>query len=438
MIEYAELHAHSEYSLLDGTSSPDELAAHAAALGISALGMVDHDNVYGAVSLREAARKHGIKAIYGAELTVDQHHLTLLAANATGWHNLCWLISEARRCEKKGNANLPAHLLPGHTDGLIALSGCRRGRVAKAMLVHDYEAAVQATWEYLSLFGRERFWIELQHHHLPEDKYLTADLINLADRLGVGIVATNNVHYATPDQQRLQDVMVSIRANTPLLEARHLRRPNHHYYLKSGTEMTVLFPPHALANTLVIAEQCQFEPEYGLQDLPAFPTPPGLSAVGYLRILCEQGIQEHYCEPSERVQRQLDYELSVIDRANLANYFLIVWDVVRFARENGIRCQGRGSAANSLVAFLLYISPVDPLRFNLVFERFLSEERQVAPDCDLDFDAARREEVIQYVYSRYSREYAAMACTFVTYHRRSAVRDVGKALGLPESFLGEL
>ena len=438
MTDYVELHAHSQYSLLDGVSSPEALVEQAAMLGMPALALTDHDAVYGAMFFQEAARTQGIKPIFGAELTIDDHHLTLLAADATGWYNLCWLISEARHNEAKGSAKLPAHKLAGHTDGLICLSGCRKGRVAGALLAGDHEAAITAAWEYLNLFGRDRFWIELQHHKLPEDKYLVRDLMALADRLGVGAVATNNVHYAHRDQHRLQDVLVSIKATTPLLEACHLRRPNDHYYLKSGKELATLLPAQALANTLVIAEQCQFSPAYGLQDLPDFPTPEGTSTLSYLRQLCWQGACDRYGEPSERVRQQVDYELAVIDRAGIANYFLIVWDIVRFAREQGIRCQGRGSAANSLVAYLLYISPVDPLRHNLVFERFLSDERRMTPDIDMDFDHARREEVIQYVYDRWDRSHAAMACTFVTYRRRYAVRDVGKALGVPPHMLSEL
>ena len=401
MTEYVELHAHSEYSLLDGISSPDALVARAAALTMPALALTDHDAVYGAVFFQEEALAQGVKPIFGAELTIDDHHLTLLATDATGWHNLCWLISAGRHNAEKGKANLPADQLAGHTDGLIALSGCRQGRVAGALLAGDYETATTAAWDYLSLFGRERFWIELQHHQLPEDKYLVADLLALADHLGVGAVATNNVHYATTAGHRLHDVLVSIKANTPLLETRHLRRPNHHYYLKSGAEMARLLPSQTLANSLVIANHCHFTLEYGLQDLPSFPTPDNCTTIDYLRRLCLEGANARFGELSERVGQQLNYELAIIERAGIANYFLIVWDIVRFAREQGIRCQGRGSAANSLVAYLLHITPVDPLRHNLVFERFLSDERQVAPDIDMDFDAARREEVIQYIYDHY-------------------------------------
>ena len=438
MTEYIELHAHSTYSLLDGVSSPEALVARAAALDMPALALTDHDAVYGAVFFQEAAHAHGIKPIFGAELTIDHHHLTLLAADATGWHNLCWLITQGRHNADKGYANLPTDHLVGHTDGLIALSGCRKGRVARALLQGDYEAAATAAWDYLTVFGRDRFWLEVQHHRRPEDRYLVADLLALADHVGVGMVTTNNVHYATPDQHRLHDVLVSIRANKPVLDTRQLRYPNHHYYLKSGKEMARLLPSHTLHNSLVIADECQFKLDYGLQDLPVYPTPDGCTTLDYLRQLCWNGLRERIGTVSERVQGQLDYELTVIERAGIANYFLIVWDIVRFAREHGIRCQGRGSAANSLVAYLLYITPIDPLQHNLVFERFLSDERQIAPDIDMDFDAERREEVIQYIYDRYGRDHAAMACTFVTYRRRSAVRDVGKALGLPEYILGEL
>jgi error-prone DNA polymerase len=440
MTDYVELHCHSNFSLLDGASHPEALVARAAALQMPALALTDHDAVYGAVRFLRAAREQNVQPILGAELTLagDAHpdvtyHLTLLVENRAGWHNLCYLISRARHAAAKGEAALSFSELVGCTQGLIALSGCRRGEIAAALREGQrQETALKIARRYVDLFGRDNFWIELQNHWLPGDEVLTRRLAALAAYLRLGCVATNNVHYARPQDHMLQDVLVCIRHLTTLDAATHLRRLNSEYYLKSAAQMAALFPDHpqALANTRRLAERCHFELDYGLQDLPSFPTPHGMSPSAYLNRLCQEAIPRRYGDPPARVHEQLAHELKVIEQAGLANYFLIVWDIVRFAREKGIRCQGRGSAANSLVAYLLYISPIDPIAQDLVFERFLSRERQAIPDIDIDFDAQRREEVIQYIYRNYGADHTAMACTYVTFRSRSAIRDIGKALGL--------
>ncbi|HRL13660.1 MAG TPA: DNA polymerase III subunit alpha, partial [Aggregatilineales bacterium] len=428
---YTELHTHSYFSLLDGASSPEDLAARAAALGMDALALTDHDAVYGAVRFAQAAQIHGLRPIFGAELTLaDDSHLTLLVRDTSGWANLCTLITLARDNAPKGEARLPQGVLEDHAAGLIALSGCRRGAIPAAVQRGDTESALGLALHYAGLFGRDGFWIELQHHRHRDDVTRLRGLSRLAEAAKVGIVATNNVHYAEPSGRALHDVLACIKHGLPLDENPHLRH-NAEYHLKSGAEMRALFAgwPQALANTQHIAAQCDFTPQTGLQALPVFPTPPGMDADAYLRDLC------HYADLPERDRIQLDHELGIIRASGLSNYFLIVWDIVRFAREQGIACQGRGSAANSLVAYLLKISPVNPLEHDLTFERFLSAERQVVPDIDIDFDAARREEVIQYVYGRYGTAHAAMACTLVTFRARSALRDVGKAFGLPPDLL---
>jgi error-prone DNA polymerase len=438
MLDYIELHCHSNFSLLDGASHPEDLVARAAELGMAALALTDHDAVYGAVRFVEAARTHNIHPILGAELTVaGGSHLILLAENQTGWGNLCWLISQARHHAPKGQAALPPEKLIGHTDGLVALSGCRKGEVPGALMRKDRGAALASARRYQRLFAPDRFWIELQHHLRSDDDALVTELVGLARHLGVGYVATNNVHYATRAGRRLQDVLVCIHHQTRLDEAGSLLRPNSEFYLKPAWRMAPLFEayPEALANTRRIAERCEFELHCGLQDLPRFPTPTGMDAVVYLRHLCQESVPICYPDPPSRVLEQLAHELAVIERTGLANYFLIVWDIVRFAQEGGIRCQGRGSAANSLVAYLLGISPIDPLAHHLVFERFLSDERGIAPDIDIDFQADRREEVIQYVYRRYGPEHTGMACTLVTLRTRGALRDVSKALGLTPELL---
>ena len=441
MADYFELHCHSNFSLLDGASHPEELAARAAELGMDTLALTDHDAVYGAMCFVEAARAAGVRPILGAEMTLeDGAHLTLLVEDQTGWRNLCHLISAARQNAPKGDAALRYEALHEHTEGLVALSGCRQGSVPRALDDGDWETAVQSAASLRDRFGAENFWIEVQHHLLPGDERRVGQLATLAHDLNLDCVATNNVHYATRAGHRLQDILVCIRHNTPLEQAGPLRRPNSEYYLKPAEKMHRLFAryPEAIANTRTIADRCQFEPRYELQDLPGFDVPPGQTAEEYVGALCAGALPEHYLNVPEEVRRRLQHELTIIARAGLANYFLIVWDIVRYARENGILCQGRGSAANSLVAYLLGITPIDPLAHDLVFERFLSDERRLAPDIDIDFQADRREEVIQYLYRKYGTDHAAMACTFVTYRTRSAIRDVGKALGLPLSELGAL
>lgn len=439
MTQYVELHAHSNFSLLDGADHPETLVQRAVELGMPSLALTDHDNVYGAVKFLQAAREVGIQPILGAELTLERgYHLTLLVENEDGWHNLCYLISSAQRAKQKGQAELPDGELIGCTNGLIALSGCQRGEIATLLRQGQRRQAAKAAHRYRNLFGPERFWIELQRHYLPGDDYLVPRLAGLASYLGLGCVATNNVHYARPERSRLQDVLVCIKHLTALDAAAHLLRGNSEFYLKSPAEMAALFPdyPEALANAGRIAERCHFELQYGLQDLPHFPTPGGMSDLAYLRRLCEQALDEKYPNAVTQAREQLNHELAIIQKAGLANYFLIVADLVRFACRQGIRCQGRGSAANSIVAYLLHISPIDPLSHALVFERFLSDERRVVPDIDLDFESGeKREKVIQYIYETYGPTHVAMACTVITFQARSAVRDVGKALGLPPNII---
>jgi error-prone DNA polymerase len=505
---YCELHAHSSLSLLDGASQPEELAERAAALGMPALALTDHNGVYAAPRFVRACREYGVRPLLGAELTLaDGTHLTLLVEDETGWHNLCYLISRAHALaaqagERRAPALPPAELV-GCTQGLIALSGCRHGAVPAALLADDRpsrERALAAARHTRDLFGDGHFYVELHNHLRPGDERLVKRLAALASYLGLPTVATNDVHYATRDKHRLQDVLVCIQHNLTLDEARPYLRTNSEYYLKDAAQMAALFAgyPEALANTMAIAERCRFTPQYGLQDLPVFPTPHGMSSTAYLRRLCMQaldpanddvGARQRRNQPAgaeppppavaspaaqpagegtgeaaggERVghprrrfpaasplriqasrkaeREQLERELALIEDAGLANYFLIVGDMIRFAREAGIRCQGRGSAANSLVAYLLGISPINPLAHDLVFERFLSEERihgdrAFMPDVDVDFDAMRREEVIQYLYEKYGEAHTAMACTFVTFRLRSALRDVGKALGVPPAVM---
>jgi len=406
-----------------------------------ALALTDHDGLYGMVKFIIAARETGIKPIIGAELTLDGgYHLTLLAQNQTGYSNLCRLITRAQLDHEKGDPSLAWRYLDGHTDGLLALSGCHRGEIAQHLIHRDTKGAMEAAQRYLRVFGPGGFWIEVQRHLVGYDNRLSNDLIVLAKELGIGYVATNNVHYTAPKSRPLQDVLTSIKHNTPLDELGDLRRPNSEFYLKSVEEMLDLFPDHpeAVANSSRIAEQCQLDLNFTEHRLPEFPVPTGLSAFEYLRWLCYEGARRKYQPVSRRVIDQLEHELSVIHRVGLEDYFLLVWDICRYAQERDIPAQGRGSAAGSVVAYVLDITRVDPIEHDLLFERFLSEERGTIPDIDIDFSREGREEVIQYVYRRYGEDHAAMVCTVITFQARSAIREVGKALGFPPDLLDRI
>jgi len=444
---YAELHAHSSHSLLDGVPSPEALAARAANLGIPALALTDHDALYGAVRFVKAAHDVGIKPILGSEITLrgpegeDDFHLTLLIKTAEGYANLCRLITLARRHQEKGVARLHKRDLAAHVEGLIALSGCRHGEIPRLLMDKKPDQALAAARAYARAFGPDHFFIELQRHYVRGESQLLARLKTLADRAGLDVVATGNAHYIHPHQRKVHDVLRCIQHQTILESAGGLLPRNDEYVLRSPEEMEALFRdmPVALENALRIAERCTSACDYlpsGVQIFPEAPLFANCAPHEHLRQLCERELRRRY--PDDPPHALLKRELSIIRQMGLANYFLVVWDIVRFAQQAGIRCQGRGSAANSLVAYLLDISPIDPVACDLVFERFLSPERGSPPDIDIDIAADRREEVIQYVYDRYGREHAAMACTFITFRARSAVRDVARVLGFPPALVERL
>ncbi len=431
---YAELHAWSNFTFLEGGSHPEEMAERARALGLAGLALTDRDGVYGAVRFAKHAGIVGIPAICGAELTLeDGARLVLLAENERGYANLAHAISTAQLRGRKRDARLRLGDLDGKTDGLIALSGGPHGLCERALQAGDERGALESGARLRDLFPGA-FFCELQHHLRPEDGTLAQGMIRIAEQLGVAYVATNGVAYATKDDALLADVLVCIKHKKVLQTAGTLLRPNHEHYLKSPAQMAHLFAafPRAITTTLEIAERCRFRLTKLAGQFPHFPVPPEEGTRhNYLRTLVNRGAAVRYGTPLEpKVERQLEYELGMIARMDLAGYFLIVWDIVRAAEEIGVLCQGRGSAANSAVCYALGITAVDPVGMELLFERFLSEERGEIPDIDIDFAHQDREKVIQYVYERYGREHAAMTAEVITYHERSAIRDIGKALGL--------
>ncbi len=434
---YAELHCHSNFSFLDGASHPEDLIARAAELGYPAMAITDHSGFYGIVRFAQAAKEQGVRPIFGAEVTLDNgHHLILLARNRQGYTNLSQLLTAAQLDNKKGEARLSFALLREQTEGLIALSGCIAGEIPSLILQNELQQARRLAASYRELLGPENFYLELQHHKLPVHERLCEQLAALGRKLGIPIVATNNVHYALPDQRRLQDILTCIKHHVTLDNARAFLYPNAQRYLKSPRQMTRLFAayPEAIPNSLAIASRCDFTLDRLATSLPDFPVPAGHTVDSYLRHLTYEGARGRYGDFAEPVTRQLEHELRMIAKRELGGYFLIVWDIARFCTEHGILCQGRGSAANSAVCYCLGITAVDPIKLKLLFERFISEERKEPPDIDIDIANNRREEVIQYVYAKYGRAHAAMVCEVISYRGRSAVREVGKALGfsLPE------
>ncbi len=434
--DYVELHCHSAFSLLDGASAPEELVARAVIAGQPAIALTDHDELGGAVRFAQAADAAGLAGIIGAELTVQAdgalQHLTLLATSRTGYGNLSTLLTRARMdVNERGAPSVPFAVLSQYATGLYALSGCPRGAIPQALAAGNLAEANRMAGVLRDLFD-EAFAIEVWDHRLPEERALVRQLIPIARRIGVPWVVTNNVHYATRQARPVHDALTALRHGRPLDAMGTRLRPNGEWYLKSTALHWKRWLGHeaGLRATRAIAERCQFRIDQLKPSLPRFPLPPGVSEDDYLAQLVETGATERWgTTRTPQQEAQLAHELGMIRRLDMAGYFLIVWDIVRFSRREGILCQGRGSAANSAVCYCLGITAVDPIRMNLLFERFLSEERREPPDIDIDFAHRERERVLQYVYERYGREHAAMVCEQITYRGRSAVRDAARVLG---------
>ncbi len=439
---YVELHCHSALSLLDGASLPEALVARAAELGYPALALTDHDELGGVVRFGTACEAMGINGILGAELTVlvpDRQnakdarptHMVLLAETAEGYGNISMLITRARMDTPRGTPAVPWSLLATHARGVTALTGCPRGWVPQLLAEGRDDDAWAAACAMRDVF-ETRLAVECWDHRLPEERALVRKLRPLAARLGVPWVVTNDVHYARQDGRIVHDVLRALRYERTLDEMGTRLRPNAEWALKAPSLVLKRWrgAEEGVYATRDIAERCAFRLQQLKPSLPAFPLPPGISADEYLARLVEQGSHERWGRSrTPKHDAQLAHELTMIAKLKLAGFFLIVWDIVRFSRREGILCQGRGSAANSAVCYCLGITAVDPIRMELLFERFLSEERTEAPDIDIDFAHRDRERVLQYVYDRYGREHAAMVCEQITWRGRSAVRDAARVLG---------
>jgi error-prone DNA polymerase len=430
---YVELHCHSAFSLLDGAALPETLVERAAQLGYPALALTDHDDLGGAVRFAQAAEEHRIGGIIGGEITVGAHHIVLLAENREGYGNLSTLITLGRMRQSRGEPSVDLDTLARHAAGLFALTGCPRGWVPSLAASGDAHGACEAAATLMDIFSR-RLAIECWDHGLPEERATTKHLIAVARALNLPWVVTNDVHYARARDRVVHDVLACLKHQLTLDEMGTRLRPNAEWYLKSAAQMRRRWQhaPEGIRATLAIAERCGFRMSELRPTLPAFPLPPGVSADEYLERLVAQGAEERWGPAESRdpkAESQVAHELALIRKLGLAGFFLIVWDIVRFARRRGILCQGRGSAANSAVCFCLGITAVDPVKLNLLFERFLSEDRKEAPDIDVDFAHEEREHVLQYVYDKYGRDHAAMVCEQISWRGRSAVRDVARVLG---------
>lgn len=439
---YAELHCHSALSLLDGASLPETLAERAAELGYPALAITDHDEMGGVVRFGTACEAVGIGGILGVELTVrvpDEFktygtrntHLVLLAESRDGYRNIASLVTHARMHTDRGQPHVPWELVAQHARDVFALTGCPRGWIPQLIAEGRDDAAWHAATQLRDVFG-EHLAVECWDHRLPEERVLVRRLRSLAARLGAPWVVTNDVHYARAEARIIHDVLCALRHERTLDEMGARLRPNAEWALKAPSLILKRWQgaEDGVRNTLAVAERCAFRLEQLKPSMPRFPLPLGITPDEYLARLVDQGAHERWGDAYGAKQRaQLSHELRMIAKLKMAGFFLIVWDIVRFSRREGILCQGRGSAANSAVCYCLGITAVDPIRMELLFERFLTEERQEAPDIDIDFAHRDRERVLQYVYDRYGREHAAMVCEQISWRGRSAVRDAARVLG---------
>jgi len=460
---YAELHAHSAYSFLDGASMPEELVLQAHRLKLKAVALTDHDGLYGSMAFAQAAKAWGVQPITGAEVTLmNGAHLTLLVESPRGYANLCRILTRAHLDHPRGSPRVDWELLARHSDGLIVLTGCPMGELASCVDAGKMDAAMNSLKRYLDVFGRDRVWIELQHHRVRGDTARLRRLVEIARVFRIGVVATNDVHYHVRERHRLQDVLVAIKHRTTLDASHRMRRPNSEYYLKSAEEMAEIFGelPEALVATVVLSERCQgFDltsdlgytfPDFQREELSE-------SADQHLERVCRSLLAERYasCPPSlyRRAEERLEQELALVRRHGLSGFFLVYRDLMRLAQEVADEVRGksaarkaarlppgrgRGSSVSSLICYLIGLSHVDPVQNNLSIDRFLNETLEVVPDIDLDFARDIREALIQRVYRHYGEEHAALVCSFATYKLRSAVRDIGKALGLPLQDLDQL
>ncbi|PYO26165.1 MAG: hypothetical protein DMD85_00995 [Candidatus Rokuibacteriota bacterium] len=448
--EFVHLHVHSEYSLLDGAAQLEKLVKKAKDLKFPAIALTDHGNLFGGIDFYLAAQKAGIKPILGCELYVapgkhterggqdggyeGANHLTVLVRDLAGYKNLIKLVSKAYLDGFYYKPRVDRELLAKHADGLLVLSGCLNSEVSRALSAGDVGKARQTAGWYQEVFGRDHYYMEVQAHGLPEQVRVTADTLQIAKAIGAPVVGTNDSHYLEAGHGRAHEALLCIQTGSTLADPDRWKFSTEEFYVKSAEEMALVFAelPEACRNTLAVAERCNLTLDFGRFHLPKYVVPESHTLETYLQHLAREGLRRRYgSSPGEAIEARLAHELAVIEKMGFAGYFLVVWDFIHYARKHGIAVgPGRGSSAGSLVAYCLAITNIDPMRYGLLFERFLNPERISMPDMDIDFADDRRDEVIRYVADKYGRDRVAHIITFGTLGAKAAIRDVGRVLGM--------
>ena len=444
-MSFVHLHVHTEYSLLDGACRIDRMMERVKELGQDAIAITDHGVMYGCIDFYKAAKAAGIKPIIGCEVYMarrrmsdrihgvdnDPYHLVLLCKDRRGYENLCYMVSEAFLHGFYGKPRIDLDLLREHHEGLIALSACLAGAIPQYLMEESYDSAKEYALKMAQIMGEGNFYLELQDHGIPEQRAVNQGIHRIARETGLPLVVTNDAHYLRREDAKMQDVLLCIQTGKTVDDENRMKFPSDDFYLKSEEELRALFPgcEEAFANTVQIAEKCNLDFVFHEYHLPSFPVPAGYTNEEYFRKLCYEGFQERYPEAPEEYKQRLEYEIGVISRMGYVNYYLIVWDFIHYAKQSGIPVgPGRGSGAASIVAYCMHITEVDPMKYALIFERFLNPERVSMPDFDTDFCQERRGEVIDYVCRKYGSDHVAQIATFGTMAARGAIRDVGRAL----------
>ena len=451
---FTHLHVHTEYSLLDGSGKIGEMLSRAKTLGMDSIAITDHGNMFGVIEFYKKARSMDVKPIIGCEVYVAPesrfdreagkgenedryYHLVLLAENNTGYFNLQRIVSKGYIDGFYYRPRVDKEVLKQYHEGIIALSACLAGEVPKAILRDSYETAKEKALEYESIFGKGNYFLELQDHGISGQKLVNQNLVRMSAETGIELVATNDIHYVNAEDAEAHDILLCIQTQKTVEDEDRMRYEGGQFYLKSENEMKELFPyaSQAIENTHKIAERCNVEIEFGVTKLPEYDVPEGYAdAFDYLKSLCEEGMKKRYPDAGEELQKRLEYELGVIKRMGYVDYFLIVWDYINYAKSHGIPVgPGRGSAAGSIVSYTMGITDIDPIRYQLLFERFLNPERVSMPDIDVDFCFAHRQDVIDYVVRKYGTDRVVQIITFGTLQAKGVVRDVGRALNIPYS-----
>ena len=455
-MNFAHLHVHTEYSLLDGSNKIKEYVGRVKELGMNSAAITDHGVMYGVIDFYRAAKAAGIKPILGCEVYVAPnsrfdrelaggedryYHLVLLAENNTGYANLMKIVSKGFVEGYYYKPRVDKEVLRTYSEGIIALSACLAGEVQRYISKGLYDEAQNKALEYEEIFGKGNYFLELQDHGIPEQAFVNQKLMQMSEELGIELVATNDVHYTYAEDEKPHDILLCIQTGKKLADENRMRYEGGQYYVKSPEQMAALFPYalQALENTQKIADRCNVEIEFGVTKLPKYEVPDGMTSWEYLNKLCFEGLERRYGNPGEELKERLTYELDTIHNMGYVDYFLIVWDFINYAKTHGIAVgPGRGSAAGSIVSYCLEITDIDPIRYQLLFERFLNPERVTMPDIDVDFCYERRQEVIDYVVRKYGKDRVVQIVTFGTLAARGVIRDVGRVMDLPYAFVDSI